>query len=366
MHRYHFLRSFFLSVFFLLMISSCSKDEDVIKQEKEIISPSDEEEDEIKEAVASFDYRDELDRYVLTNTSKGSKLTYRWKILTDNNPVSIYLTSNLNESYGFILPDISDSAFIDIRLTVKNGKGADSVTKCVPLPPMTWNRKSKLGKSLEAEIGNDVDYDWYINQSHTGQYSSVNCGPACVTMAAKWINKNFSKTTEDARNTYCSTGGWWYTSDIINYLNLHGIGNYTISLSNATDLKEQIDIGNIVILCLDIFYVRLAFYTNLPVDKFYPTSGAGAGHFIVVKGYKIVDGRIIFEVYDPWSLNYAYSDGKSMGINRLYREEDIMKATDIWWKYAIVVQNPQAANRKRTNTRAVIVDPNRIVHQKGR
>ena len=40
----------------------------------------------------------------------------------------------------------------------------------------------------------------------------------------KWLSKkDFNKTSEDARNTYRSTGGWWYTDDIINYLAINNL-----------------------------------------------------------------------------------------------------------------------------------------------
>jgi len=220
-----------------------------------------------------------------------------------------------------------------------------------------------LGKNLTGEHSNNVSYEWYIDQINTGTYSYVNCGPACVTMSIKWSNPNFTKTTENARNTYRPNGGWWYTSDIINYLNDNHTSHYVSSLANATSLINQLKDGNIAILCLDMYYVR--YHTKDPewhIDKFYSTTSPEWGHFIVVKGYKIVDDIIWFEVYDPWSLNVRYSDGSLKGRDRYYRSEDIIKATNVWWKYMIVVNNPAypVAHSKEA------IDPSTIIHQWGR
>ena len=220
-----------------------------------------------------------------------------------------------------------------------------------------------LGNHLTEERSNNVNYEWYIDQGNTGTHSKVNCGPACVTMAIKWSNPNFTKTTEDARNRYHPNGGWWYTSDITNYLNDNHTSHYVSSLANTTSLINQLKDGNIAILCLDIYYVR--YHTKAPewrVDKFYSTTSPKSGHFIVVKGYKIVDGQIWFEVYDPWSLNVRYQDGSLKGRNRYYRSEDIIKATNVWWEYMIVVNNP--ANPVAHSKQAI--DPATIIHQWGR
>jgi hypothetical protein len=68
-----------------------------------------------------------------------------------------------------------------------------------------------------------------------------------------------------------------------------------------------------------------------PVDKFYYADNVDWGHFIVIKGYKIVDKHVLFEVYDPAS-SMTYPNGTYMGKDRLYRAEDLMNSADIWRK----------------------------------
>jgi len=199
-----------------------------------------------------------------------------------------------------------------------------------------------LGLFQKTSKSNNRSYEWYIDQSTTGTYNTVNCGPTSTTMVAKWSKQSFSKTTEDARAAYKPEGGWWYTGEINNYLTDNIIPHSFINLSGTADgtyqiIKSVIDAGNIAILCLDMYYVRKETNTQNRIDKFYNTEGTGWGHFIVVKGYREVDDQKLLEVYDPNSYSNKYTDQTLKGKNRYYRSPDIYSATSIWWNYAIVV-----------------------------
>jgi hypothetical protein len=179
-----------------------------------------------------------------------------------------------------------------------------------------------LGDSLQEKYNNDRKYEWYIDQINTGEYSSHNCGPTSVTMAIKWFNRNFNKTPQDARAVYKPNGEDWSTNDIINYLNLNHVNNITIKLDSINQLKSELRDSNIVILCVDMYYIRYTAVNNYRVDKFYYTP-LTFGHFIIIKGYLIVDNRLFYEVYDPNSWGSVYDDNTYKGKNRYYRSEDI-------------------------------------------
>ena len=307
--------------------------------------------------IASFTYVDNLDFFSLTSTSTGTISDYQWHI-SGNQQVS--LLSPKEKSTALELPSVAAS--VNVNLTVKNIGGSSTASQNIALPPLTYSRKYGLGKNTESEASNNVNYEWYIDQINTGQHSYVNCGPACATMAIKWSNQYFSKTTEEARYTYLPEGGWWYTNNIIDYLTINRIAHYLTSLTQVSHLKKQLDDGNIAILCLDMYYVRNYLEkSEWHIDKFYFTSSKDWGHFIVVKGYKIVDGIVWFEVYDPWSLGVKYNDGNLKGIDRYYRDEDIIQATGVWWKYMIVINNPLTPS-----VRSQAIEPSTIVHQRGR
>lgn len=202
---------------------------------------------------------------------------------------------------------------------------------------MDWG----LGHFSSASISRDKPYEWYVDQATSGTFALLNCGPASVTMAMKWSDSNFSRTALDARNTYESAGGWWYTYDIDSYLTKYSIPHVIIPLSadpagTMQTLKQQLDAGQIVILCLDMNYIRAAGSSGYRLDKFYPTT-PGWGHFIVLKGYQIVDGNPYFEAYDPYSIGQTNSDNTLKGRNRYYRPGDLAAATLPWWNYAFVI-----------------------------
>lgn len=196
-----------------------------------------------------------------------------------------------------------------------------------------------LGLNQTAAKSNNRDYEWYCDQYGTGTYQYINCGPTSVTMAVWWADQTSTITPFDARNTYRPDGGWWYTSDIVSYLDDNGITNDYFNYDNSTTaLKSKVDAGNIVILCLDMYYIRSEANSKYRIDKFYNTSSPEWGHFIVIKGYREVDGILFFEAYDPYSINNKYADGTFKGRNRYYRSSDLFTATQNWWKYMIVVQ----------------------------
>jgi hypothetical protein len=213
-----------------------------------------------------------------------------------------------------------------------------------------------LGYFVNRSLSDDRTYNWYIDQSTSGLYALTNCGPASVTMAIRWSDSTFSKTALDARNTYEPGGGWWFTDDIDNYLKLYNITHAIIALSDTADmtksiLTRELDHQQIIILCLDMNYVRSAVKNDFRVDKFYPT-GPGWGHFIVLKGYQQVDGELFFEAYDPYSFGAVNSDLTFKGMNRFYRYEDLAAACLQWWNFAFVIAkkgqslSPDAINQK--------------------
>lgn len=216
-----------------------------------------------------------------------------------------------------------------------------------------------LGHEQQEYYHNDVDYEWYIDQANTGSASNNNCGPSCVTMALKWVNKNFSKTTEDARNTYPNSGGWWYTSDIVNYLNKYSAVNSTVAFKDSLQLQDLVKNGNILILCINTQYLRYNSNQKQRLDRFYNFQG---GHFIVVKGVRKIDSKLFFEIYDPNNWNMKYPDNSEKGKNRHYRPGDLTSAVSQWWNYIIVVSK----NKLNKSLESSRVDINTIVDARGR
>jgi len=334
----------------LWLALSCSEDEKIEKAEPVDLFPP----------VANLYYYDRIDRILLdgsTSTDAEQKnLTFEWSTSNEN----ILIEGNRFAKAYFKIPPGAEETSVDITLKVSDLKHESVVSVSIPVPPLTQIRSYGLGKKLFHEEDNTALYPWYFDQANSGAYSNFNCGPASVTMAAKWANENFNNSVETARNYYPNGGGWWYTNDIINYLNLNNITNWTIPLTSTQVLKEEIDNDHIIILCLDMFYVTYTGEPEYRAHKFYVTSNPAWGHFIVLKGYKEIDNQIFFEVYDPYSWGNKYRDQTFKGMNRYYTASDLDMATQIWWDYAIVVSKGSSSGKHNA------VDVDRIIHKPGR
>jgi len=195
--------------------------------------------------------------------------------------------------------------------------------------------------NILAEKSLNKDYNYYFDQFDGSPYQAVNCGPTVTTMAIKLADSTFTKKPVDARNTYLENGGWWSTSDVGSYLKLNGINSETDTLSNLDSLvKANIDKNNSVILCLDMYYVLYNTIYYQHTEKFYITSDPNWGHFLLVKGYKQTQNGFYLEIYDPYSQGKTYTvitAGQLEGKDRYYSPDGIIQATNIWWRYAIIV-----------------------------
>lgn len=191
-----------------------------------------------------------------------------------------------------------------------------------------------LGSNITTYVSNDRDYEWYVDQRTTGTYWDVNCGPTSVEMAGRWSNESFAYSAEDARASYHPTGGWWYDSDIQGALNQFAIPNTSSTISSSNDLTTLLDDGKILLVNPDMS--KLTYQRNLAfrTERFYKDV---TGHYLIVKGYVLVDEAAYFEVYDPWSVNAKYSDGVLKGKNRYYSMTSLTDSLLAWWPkiYAI-------------------------------
>ncbi len=222
----------------------------------------------------------------------------------------------------------------------------------------TWG----IGENEQRYYHNDRHYSWYIDQARTGQYSSNNCGPSSVTMAAKWSDSTFAKTAQEAREKYPLDGGWWYTSDIVNYLNYSLIPNGILPYSDSTQIEQIIKEGCIIILCINTSFLRRNYRVEQRIDRFYSYA---SGHFLVVKGTRTVNDKMFIEVYDPNNWGQLYDDSTEKGANRHYRSADISQAISNWWNYIIVVY-PKGQSSFKSSRFPGEVDATLIEHNWGR
>ncbi len=223
----------------------------------------------------------------------------------------------------------------------------------------TWG----LGAPQTGYAHLDHAYEWYIDQADTGTYANNNCGPSSVTMAIKWHTQAFARTAADARNTYLRDGGWWYTSDIINYLNLYSVANTTSLFTGTNQLTGILNQGDLVILCISTAYLTPDYTAEHRVGRFYSFAG---GHFLVVKGWRVANGGLFFEVYDPNNWHAAYADRTPKGRNRHLAANDLASAIANWWNYLIVVHPQSGGGKTERDVWLEPVDPAQIPHMWGK
>ncbi|MEJ7646946.1 MAG: hypothetical protein WKF87_20280 [Chryseolinea sp.] len=309
--------------------------------------------------VASFTTSDLLTSIHVTSTSvdpDSPLLKYRWSC----SDASFRIDGSGSENAAIIIPEGHSESDVLVTLTVNDGTSASDATQSVTIPEYTHVRAYGLGTELDAEGSNNASYSWYMDQGVSGKHSAINCGPTVVTMAIKWFNENFNLTPEDARKAYRPAGGWWFTDDVIAYLEDNGATNFTIRLDDINDVKTEIDAGNIILLCLDMYYVSAEERSDYHAHKFYSTPEVGWGHFLLIKGYKEVAGKVFYETYDPYSLGKKYPDGSLKGMDRYYAAEDLDVSTGRWWDFAIIVtKSDVSAGRLPLNVSDIVHKPGR-------
>ena len=301
---------------------------------------------------------------------------------TDNKSIS-YVLSDIPENYREITPvfTLSEGAWarvnedevvsgvtpvnfstpVTFKITTSNG---DRAYWDVSLSNTDYTIAWGLGAWLTEEKSNEgVDPDGcYLDQQNTGDYADRNCGPAVGAMAVIWYGSPMEEMTVEWARSYryfsyyssSSTDLSWYPGDVRDFINFCSRGGSPAYLeeipsekyldNNEEEMKEKfpvqvkahIDAGELVIVCLSMSYISKneTGDSETRVDKYY--SGT-MGHFLLIKGYKVVDGELFFECNDPWGLGLTYEDGTPVGANRYYRAEELALSGNHNY-YAVIVQ----------------------------
>lgn len=283
-------------------------------------------------------YLDASESVCSSEAKENAQMLYTWDVVSEKTEV---VSEHSAKTY-FILPDSETKHKIKVNLKVNDGIENATISKEIELPAFNDHIiEYGIGTKVFDRICNNASYPIYIDQGNTGIHSNSNCGPSSTVMAIKWCYKNTNANAEQARNEIRPDGSWWYTYNITSYLSKYEVPNYIVPIVSKLTLVNELKKGNILILCLDMYYIDKELDSNYRIDKFYNTPNKEWGHFIVVTGYRKVDSKEYFEVLDPGSMGRKYQDNTLKGASRYYETVDIIKATNEWWKYAIVVSKNQ-------------------------
>jgi hypothetical protein len=132
----------------------------------------------------------------------------------------------------------------------------------------------------EKIVLNERPYNWYVYQQESGEYSAVNCMPACVEMSMRYQGLSDIPTVEKLRKDNLWNGLGWHDEVAENVMVQYGL-KFTESTEIRLDkMLDLLDKGNI----LYVMYNKL---------------GSQEGHSVIIKGYWMIGSSVNFIVSDP-------------------------------------------------------------------
>lgn len=189
-------------------------------------------------------------------------------------------------------------------------------------------RSEEMNK-YENHVSNERPYEWYIDASQTGKYSAVNCVPSSAVMAGRWLDEDFPYTVEEARALLEKNGEGWNKKYLSIFFSISGIESKLSIYNGPNDLIEEIDLGNILVVGIDL---KEIVYKNSDASSIGRYIGPGGAHALIIKGYVYIDSKLYFEAYDPTGgYGASYSDGTHKGKNRLYPADEFDRAIKGNW-----------------------------------
>lgn len=205
-----------------------------------------------------------------------------------------------------------------------------------------------LSSTSSAYFSHDPNGDMFI-QKPFGDTS--NCGPLSALMLSKFVkgtkdHSNIREAIDDARMSVQQQKKeninyrWWSFKDIKKFLNLQQVGyseidtkNFRYAQSRSSKIVKSIADGNVVVINIDMNDLP----KNSEIGKFYGTSKLFGrwGHFLVIVGYKKVNGQLAYEIHDSYS---------EKGKNRLFYAKDINTAITKYNKKLLLVKKQNEVN----------------------
>ncbi|WBW97636.1 hypothetical protein [Oceanirhabdus sp. W0125-5] len=205
-----------------------------------------------------------------------------------------------------------------------------------PVPKIKLDESLGLGVYETDRKINDRNYEWYIDQGNTGEHSENNSGPAVAVMAAKWLNKDAEVSVNRARKIYYPDGDEWFSVTLKSFFDEYSIPAIVAEDIKSIDIKNQIDNDNIVIAYIDPKYIPYESNENSHINRYKIQEKK---HYILIKGYRVVDDKLYYEIYDPYNFGSVYEDNELKGKDRYYYEVDLINSIKNSWDNIIIVSS---------------------------
>lgn len=132
----------------------------------------------------------------------------------------------------------------------------------------------------EKIVLNERPYNWHVSQQGSGEYSDVNCMPACIEMAMRYQGLSYVPSVEKLRKDNPLNGLGWNDVLAENVMLQYGLKFYASFEIRLDKMLDLLDKGNIL-------YVM------------YREDSSELGHAVIIKGYRKLGSSVNFIVSDP-------------------------------------------------------------------
>ncbi len=196
--------------------------------------------------------------------------------------------------------------------------------------------------SANADYSNDPSGNIFIQKP----FADINnCGPLSALMLTKFVDankeyKNINIAIDDARMAVQDeqrkniSYRWWRFQEIKEYLKKQQVNyseidtkNFRFTHSRSAKIVKSIAAGNVIVINVDMNDLE----KGSDIGKTYGTTPLFGkwGHFLIIVGYKKVNGQLAYEIHDSYSVK---------GRNRLFYAKDINNAISKYNKKLLLVK----------------------------
>jgi len=194
------------------------------------------------------------------------------------------------------------------------------------------NRQSRmlnnwgLGKVETEYVSNNRDYTWYLGDKNKEPYLTENYAIIAATMAAKWYDEDINLDVRDLREEYKPEGGRLNTSEVFNILQDYKVDSDIIKGVNAEIFQQYLKDGAIILVNLNMEKVEHNRMLEERVGSFYK---GYANEMMLIKGYRVVDDKLFFEIYDPnIGHHQKFKNHSYKAVDRYYDNNELINAAD--------------------------------------
>lgn len=183
-----------------------------------------------------------------------------------------------------------------------------------------------LGKVETEYVSNDRDYTWYLGDKNKEPYLTENYSIVAAAMAAKWYDRSIDLDVRDIREEYKPEGGRLSTLEVFKILEDYNVNSEMVNGVSIDSFKKHLKDGAILLVTLNMEKVEHNRMLEERVGNFYK---GYSDEMLLIKGYRIVDENLFFEIYDPnIGHHQKFKNHSYKAVDRYYDNNELMNAIE--------------------------------------